>query len=68
MVPLSTLSARLGRNKLKGVTAMLNMFGGGGGTTSPEDEAEMEEDRDRLRDFQVKMMELQVGLEAFRKQ
>lgn len=67
MAAVSTLSARLGRNKLKGVTAMLNMFGGGGGATSREDEAEMEEDRDRLRDFQVKMMELQVSLEAFGK-
>jgi len=50
------------RNKLKGATAMLNMFSGGGGGTSAEDEKEFEEDRDRLRDFQFKMMELQVGV------
>lgn len=40
---------------------MLSMFsGGGGGGTSAEEEKEFEEDRDRLRDFQFKMMELQV--------
>lgn len=49
------------RNKLKGATAMLSMFsGGGGGGSSAEEEKEFEEDRDRLRDFQFKMMELQV--------
>lgn len=49
------------RNKLKGATAMLNMFsGGGGGASSAEEEAEFEEDKDRLRDFQFKMLELQV--------
>ncbi|CAM9358085.1 unnamed protein product, partial [Hapterophycus canaliculatus] len=47
------------RNKLKGATAMLSMFSGRGGGTSPEEEKEFEEDRDRLRDFQFKMMELQ---------
>lgn len=53
--------ATLRRNKLKGATAMLSMFsGGGGGGTSAEEEKEFEEDRDRLRDFQFKMMELQV--------
>ncbi|CAM9691052.1 unnamed protein product [Scytosiphon promiscuus] len=47
------------RNKLKGATAMLSMFSGRGGGTSAEEEKEFEEDRDRLRDFQFKMMELQ---------
>ena len=48
------------RNKLKGATAMLNMFSGRGGGSTAEEDAELEEDRDRLRDFQFKMLELQV--------
>lgn len=48
----------LNRNKLKGATAMLNMFSGS--KSSAEDDADFEEDRDRLRDFQFKMLELQV--------
>lgn len=40
---------------------MLSMFSGGAGTgSSAEDDADLEEDRDRLRDFQFKMIELQV--------
>ena len=50
------------RNKLKGATAMLNMFSGGGSKSSAQADAEFEEDRDRLRDFQFKMLELQVNL------
>lgn len=47
------------RNKLKGATAMLSMFSGGAGS-SADDDADLEQDRDRLRDFQFKMIELQV--------
>lgn len=47
------------RNKLKGATAMLNMFSGGASKASAGDDADFEEDRDRLRDFQFKMLELQ---------
>lgn len=50
----------LARNKLKGATAMLNMFSGSGSTSSAEEDSDFEEDRDRLRDFQFKMLELQV--------
>lgn len=50
------------RNKLKGATAMLNMFSGGGSKASTaEEDADFEEDKDRLRDFQFKMLELQVS-------
>lgn len=56
-----TLHLRVGRNKLKGATAMLSMFSGKGvGGSSAEEDAEFEEDKDRLRDFQFKMLELQV--------
>lgn len=55
-----SVSRVLIRNKLKGATAMLNMFSGGASKASAGDDADFEEDRDRLRDFQFKMLELQV--------
>ncbi|CAM9203581.1 unnamed protein product [Chrysoparadoxa australica] len=53
------------RNKFKGATAMLNMFSGGGGKAAESEDKSWEEDRDRLRDFQFNMMELE---ELFRDQ
>lgn len=45
---------------------MLSMFSGRGQGPSAEEEKEFEEDRDRLRDFQFKMMELQVCFQGAR--
>ncbi|CAM9902939.1 unnamed protein product [Phaeothamnion confervicola] len=54
------------RNRFKGASALFGMFGGGGGggggsaaaAGGSVDKGE-EDGRDRLRDFQFKMMELQ---------
>jgi arsenite-transporting ATPase len=47
------------RERFKGATSLLNMFSGKGGASKVEEDNDFEEERDRLRDFQFKMMMLE---------